>query len=334
VATAALWGELQSGTAVAAGLGVARGNDESKVLQEACMSVTDSTTMDPALGAGEPRAIAPLISVVIPTLNEAANLPHVLTRIPASVSEVVLVDGHSVDDTIAVARQLRPDVRVVLQDGRGKGNALACGFAAASGEIIVMLDADGSTDPAEIPAFVAALLDGADFAKGSRFMTGGGSADITPVRRAGNRALAMVVNTLFRTRYSDLCYGYNAFWSHCLKHIRVDCAGFEVETVINVRVARARLQVAEVPSVEHERIHGESNLNAVRDGLRVLRAIVTERLRRRHRRHDADWRPTYRELAPDLGEHTLAIAPLDALTAGNWGILPITIARAERAPAG
>jgi glycosyltransferase involved in cell wall biosynthesis len=243
--------------------------------------------------------LRPTVSVVIPTLNEAANLPHVLTRLPDMIDELVIVDGNSVDDTVAVARMIRPDVRIVEQDGRGKGNALACGFAAARGDIIVMLDADGSTDPQEIPAFVAALTAGADFAKGSRFAPGGGSTDITGFRRLGNLGLNMLVNVLFGTRYSDLCYGYNAFWRHCLPYMDVTCDGFEVETLINVRIARAGLVVTEVASVEHERIHGQSNLHPVRDGLRVLRTIVSERARRRVKRAEADrWvRP---ELAPML----------------------------------
>ena len=241
-----------------------------------------------------PRRLAG-VSVVIPTLNEAANLPHVFARLPfEELFEVIIVDGHSSDDTIEVARELCPSVRVVVQDGKGKGNALACGFAAARGDIIVMLDADGSTDPQEIPGYVDALFAGADFAKGSRFMEGGGSVDITPLRMQGNRFLNRTVNVLFGTRYSDLCYGYNAFWADLLPTINVDCSGFEVETLINVRVAKAGLNVAEVPSIEQERIHGVSKLHPVRDGLRVLRTILSERFAPQ-RAHDASV-PSVREL--------------------------------------
>jgi len=247
-------------------------------------------------GPGWPKdGRLPTISVVLPTLNEAANLPHVFARLPDCVTELVLVDGRSKDDTIAVARALMPDVRVILQNGRGKGNALACGFAASRCEIIVMLDADASTDPAEIPRFVGALLDGADFAKGSRFADGGRSEDITRLRAVGNRVLGMGVNALFGTTYTDLCYGYNAFWRHCLPHMQVNCDGFEVETLINVRIARANLRVVEVPSTEAARMHGVSNLSAFRDGRRVLRTIVRERVRRPMPASDS-WRPEYHEL--------------------------------------
>jgi glycosyltransferase involved in cell wall biosynthesis len=218
------------------------------------------------------------VSVVIAAMNEAENLPHVFARLPEGLHEVILVDGHSVDDTVAVARALRSDVRIVTQGGRGKGNALAEGFEVSTGDIIVALDADGSTDAAEIPRFVAALCNGADFVKGSRFAQGGASTDITLARSVGNRMLSAFVNALYGTSYTDLCYGYNAFWARCLPYLRVDCSGFEVETLINVRVAKAGLVVHEVPSYEHPRLHGTSNLHAVRDGSRVLRTIVLERL--------------------------------------------------------
>ncbi len=235
---------------------------------------------------------SPRVSVVIPTRNEAANLPHVLTTLPEDLYEVILVDGGSTDGTVEVARALRPSIRVVHQTRQGKGNALACGFAAVRGDIVVMLDADGSADPTEIPAYVAALLEGADFAKGTRFAEGGGSCDLTWLRRAGNWGLSVVVNILFGTRYTDLCYGYNAFWTRCLPTLDLRAGteqldkklwgdGFEVETIINIRVARGRLKVTEVPSFELERIHGHSNLNTWRDGFRVLRAAVTERFRAR-----------------------------------------------------
>jgi glycosyltransferase involved in cell wall biosynthesis len=239
------------------------------------------------------ESIRPSITVVVPALNEARNLPHVFAKLPA-VDELILVDGGSSDDTIAVAQRLRPEIQVVHQNRKGKGNALACGFAAATGDIIVMIDADGSTDPAEIPRFLASLRAGADFVKGSRFLAAGGSADITRSRSLGNSGLNLLVNLLYGTRYTDLCYGYNAFWRHCLPVFQLDSTsprpagdgrlwgdGFEIETLLNLRVARAGLKVAEVPSYEHERIHGESNLNAIRDGLRVLRTIAREYVKRR-----------------------------------------------------
>ena len=231
----------------------------------------------------EPRPAPPptiadvRVSVVIPTLNEAENLPHVFARLPEGLYEVIVADGHSTDGTVEVARRLLPDVRVVFQPGRGKGDALTAGFAACTGDIIVTLDADGSTDGAEIPRFVAALCSGADFVKGSRFAQGGASADLTTIRRLGNRCLNAIVNTAYGMRYSDLCYGYNAFWRRCLPYLHLDCDGFEVETLMHVRIAKAGLVVHEVPSFESPRLHGASHLNAVRDGLRVVRVIARER---------------------------------------------------------
>ena len=242
------------------------------------------------------RPNRPSVSVVIPTLNEAANLPGVLERLSSGMEELIIVDGHSVDDTVNVAKMLRPDARVILQNRRGKGNALACGFAAATADIIVMIDADGSTDPAEIPRFLNPLVEGADFVKGSRYLDGGGSSDITGMRSAGNKALGTSVNVLFGTRYTDLCYGYSAFWRHCLPHLQIDCDGFEVETVLNIRAAKAGLSVIEVPSQEQERIHGVSNLNAWRDGKRVLRTIMRERFTRLPEPNHA-WHPEFAELA-------------------------------------
>ncbi|GHH49233.1 hypothetical protein GCM10018773_44560 [Streptomyces candidus] len=232
-------------------------------------------------------AITPPVSVVIPAMNEAENLPYVFKTLPEWIHEVVLVDGNSTDDTVRVARELWPDVKVVRQTGKGKGDALIAGFAACTGDIIVMVDADGSADGAEIVSYVSALVSGADFAKGSRFANGGGTDDMTAIRKLGNWVLCAVVNAKFGARYTDLCYGYNAFWRHCLDKIDLDCTGFEVETLMNIRVVKAGLRVQEIPSHEYERIHGLSNLSAVRDGLRVLRVILKEHGKRHGRRRAA-----------------------------------------------
>jgi glycosyltransferase involved in cell wall biosynthesis len=219
----------------------------------------------------------PRVSVVVPARNEAKNLPIVFERIPQDVYEIVLVDGNSTDGTADVARSLRSNVRVVGQDRPGKGNALICGFEACRGDIIVMIDADGSMDAGEIPRYVSALQCGAEFVKGSRYMQGGGSSDITTIRSWGNLTLTAIVNRLFGTRYSDLCYGYSAFWTWTLPHLQLDTDGFEIETLMNIRAKTAGLDITEVASFESPRIHGESNLNAVRDGLRIARTIVSER---------------------------------------------------------
>ncbi len=230
----------------------------------------------------EEKCQPPRVSVVIPALNEAQNLRHVLPLIPPVVTEIVLVDGHSTDDTIAVVQQLgpaiRPPIHIIKQTGKGKGDALRVGFAASVGDIIVTLDADGSTDPREIPLFVEALLRGNDFAKGSRCVLGGGSHDFTLLRRLGNYGLRKLVNILFRARFSDLCYGYNAFWKYCLDYIEeIDRDGFEVETLIHLRIHKAHLKIIEVPSIEYRRIYGKSNLKAFSDGWSVVLTIVRER---------------------------------------------------------
>ncbi|MCF3964459.1 glycosyltransferase family 2 protein [Streptomyces fuscigenes] len=266
-------------------------------------------------------AIAPPVSVVIPAMNEAENLPYVFKTLPGWIHEVVLVDGNSTDDTVAVAERLWPGVKVVGQRGKGKGDALISGFEACTGDIIVMVDADGSADGQEIVSYVSALVSGADFAKGSRFANGGGTDDMTFVRKLGNRVLCAAVNAKFGARYTDLCYGYNAFWRHCLDEITLDCTGFEVETLMNIRVVKAGLKVQEIPSHEYDRIHGVSNLRAVRDGLRVLKVIFKERgvpraVRRWTGRPDAFGRAPIGRLPLGLGRAAAAAAALGPVAAG------------------
>jgi len=217
------------------------------------------------------------VSVIIPTLNEADNLRFVMSALPSIVDEVLIVDGGSTDGTVDEARRLRHDVRIIEELRPGKGRALRTGFEEATGDILVMIDADGSMDPREIPAMVAVLESGADVVKGSRFLQGAGTDDMGLLRRSGNASLRLLVKALFGGRYSDLCYGYMAFWRDVLPAFDGDAPGFEVETFLNVRALAAGLRVAELPSFERNRISGESHLNTFRDGWRVLLTIFRER---------------------------------------------------------
>ncbi len=219
------------------------------------------------------------VSVIIPTLNEAGNLPYVLNSLPKWVNEIILVDGRSKDDTERVAMVLAPTIRIVHVTTPGKGAALKAGLSAATGHVRIAIDADGSMDGGELAAFRDAIVNGAQYVKGSRFTSGAGSADITPFRRFGDWGICMLINVLFGHKYSDATYGYFAVRGDCVNALRIDSDGFEVETLVGIRAQRAGLRIAEVPCFEAARIHGTSNLSAVRDGFRIARTIVRERLR-------------------------------------------------------
>ncbi len=256
-----------------------------------CRSGGADRPADPELQARGPRFVRTRwprpstvgVSLVVPALNEGQNIGWVLERIPAVVDEVILVDGNSTDDTIAISRGLRPDIRVVGQDRPGKGAALRAGFDAAHGDVIVMIDADRSMDPHEIERFVALIDEGYELVKGSRFMHGGGTDDMERVRRLGNGALNGMVNVLFRAEFTDLCYGYVALRRDRLRDLALTSDGFEIETEIVVRALKAGLRIAEVPSFEAPRGYGESNLNTWRDGRRVLATLLRHRFNGKER---------------------------------------------------
>jgi glycosyltransferase involved in cell wall biosynthesis len=248
------------------------------------MTVQQSTSLAPAVLDARTTPSAekaidgppPLdrVSLVIPAMNEAANIAWVLKQVPATVDEIVLVDGGSTDVTVLAARATRPDVRIVDQEGRGKGDALRSGIAAATGELVVLMDADGSMSPDEIPRFLYFLTDGYDYVKGSRFMGGGGSLDITRLRRSGNLALMRMVNAVYDVGLTDLCYGFVAFRRSYVGYLDLTTPGFEIETQMTISAIRAGLRIAEVPSLELPRRHGRSNLRTFSDGTRVLRTIL------------------------------------------------------------
>ena len=219
----------------------------------------------------------PSITALICTLNEEANLPYVLPKIPNWVDEIILVDGHSTDQTVEVAKGLRPEIKLFYQSGKGKGDALKCGFKHANGDIIVTLDADGTTDPEEMPKFIEPLLNGYDFAKGSRFLNNRPNMPLH--RQFGNWVLVTTANILHGTRYTDICSGYNAFWKRAIEKVSLSSDGFEMEQEMNVKIKRAGLKVIEVPCQDQGRYGGTSKTQDLKQGLIDLITIIRERFR-------------------------------------------------------
>jgi len=223
----------------------------------------------------------PRITVLICTLNEEENLPHVLPSLPNWVDEVILVDGYSTDNTVKMAQQLRPDIRVLYQPGNGKGDALKHGIKQATGDIIVTLDADGATDPQEITAFIEPLLTGYDYAKGSRFR--GRFPHGKPwYRILGNWLITITFNLLFFRCYTDLCSGYNAFWRKVVDSEAIwSSDGFENEPLINSWIAKNGFSVKEIGHSDSGRLGGESKELAWRQGQKAIVSILRERFRGR-----------------------------------------------------
>jgi glycosyltransferase involved in cell wall biosynthesis len=215
------------------------------------------------------------ISVVMPVRNAAADIPHVLARLPRCVDELVIVDRHSTDDTIAVATVVAPDARIVMPRGAGLVEALACGIRCASGDIIVRLAADAGADPADIPRYVARLLDGADLVKGSRFSPGARHT-LPRRRRIGNRLLNGLVNAVARTRFRDVSFGYSAFWADVVTALDLPEEAQELDTLMNLRAAAAGMDIHEIPSIELAEIVAPARPAYGR----VLRAALRERLGR------------------------------------------------------
>jgi glycosyltransferase involved in cell wall biosynthesis len=207
------------------------------------------------------------------------NLPHVLPVIPdlPEIKEMILVDGLSVDNTVKVAQELVPQIKVIFQNGKGKGDALKYAWQQATGDILVTLDADGSINPKEIPSLIKPLLNGYDLAKGSRFLSGGGTVDMPLHRRIGNWIFTTIANILFGTKYTDLVYGFHAFRRDILKKVDIQSGSFAIDAELYLKVKKAGLKVAEVPSFEARRIYGSGNLRSLRDGWRILKTIFKER---------------------------------------------------------
>jgi glycosyltransferase involved in cell wall biosynthesis len=225
------------------------------------------------------RPIAfPIISMIICALNEELNLPYVLPKIPEWVDEILLVDGHSVDKTIEVAKQICPRIKILNQIGKGKGDALKYGVREANGEIIVTIDADGQTNPQDIVEFITPLLHGYDLAKGTRLYNGCPSKMIK-YRWLGNKILSTTSNLLYNTKYTDICSGYNAFWKVAFQSLNLTHDGFEMEQEMMVKAKKANLKVTEVNHCDAGRINSNSKVSSIKQGFIDWVLIISYRFR-------------------------------------------------------
>jgi glycosyltransferase involved in cell wall biosynthesis len=228
------------------------------------------------------------ISIIIPAKNEEANIYRLISEIPIAVYEIIVIDGNSVDETFNIAKSHPKCTKVIKQIAKGKGAALSRGFAECVGDIVITLDADGSTDPREIPSFIDEIILGNHLVKGSRKIPNGGSEDLTLFRDLGNLFLTSVANMLFKTNWSDLAYGYIAITKDLLSELKINNfdetyssklkygQGFEIESLICCRTAKLGYQIKEVPSFERRRWSGSSNLKSIPDGIRALISILRE----------------------------------------------------------
>jgi glycosyltransferase involved in cell wall biosynthesis len=220
------------------------------------------------------------VSIIIPTLNEVENIKYVFPYIPQFIDEIVVIDGDSTDGTREEVLKFRKDARIIIDKTPGKGAALRKGFEVATGDLIVMMDADGSNDPNEIPSLLMPVLNGYDASKASRFLPGGGSDDFTPFRRFGNNIFIIMVNNMYGANLTDLCYGYRAFKKEAIERMYCRSDGFEIETEQSIHMIKAGLKIKEVPSFEAKRKNGNSRLNSVRDGWRIFQLIIKEYFRK------------------------------------------------------
>lgn len=220
------------------------------------------------------------VSIIIPTLNELLNIKHVFPYIPQYIDEIVVIDGDSTDGTREEILKFRKDAIIIIDKVPGKGSALKRGFETVTGDLIIMMDADGSHNPNEIPFLLDPVLNGYDATKASRLLPGGGSDDFTHFRRFGNKVFVTMVNKLYGSNFTDLCYGYRAFKKEAVKKMLCKSKGFEIETEQSILMIKAGLKIKEVPSFEAKRKNGDSKLNSIRDGWRILRLIIVERIRK------------------------------------------------------
>jgi len=217
------------------------------------------------------------ISLIIPTMNEEGAIGRVLKEIPKNIiNEIIVIDGHSTDNTAKEAKaEFRPRKdKFILQKKKGFGSALQQAFKQTRGDVIVILNADGSQNPKDIPALLKKIKEGYTYIMASRYSKGGRSDDDTIIRFIGNRTLTFLTNLLHKTNVTDSLYFFTAITRKDLKKLHLVCPGFEFCIEMLIKAHKAGLKFAEVPVVERARFAGKSKVNAFSAGWKILLVIL------------------------------------------------------------
>ena len=216
------------------------------------------------------------VSLIIPTKDEEGAIGRVLKEVPKNlIYEIIVIDGHSTDNT---AKEVKSQLRLgrdrfILQKKKGFGNALIQAFNIAKGDIIIIMNADGSHNPKNIPSLLKKIRDGASYVMASRYIRGGRSDDDTIIRFIGNRTLTFLTNLVHGTNVSDSLYFFTAFKRSGLKKIHPKSPGFEFCIEILIMAHKAGLKFAEVPVIERASF-SKSKVNAFSVGFKILGKIL------------------------------------------------------------
>lgn len=217
------------------------------------------------------------ISVIIPTRNEAGCIGRVLKEIPNKiVDEIIIIDGHSTDSTKQEAQAYlrKGKDKFIFQKKKGFGNALQQALSAARGDILIILNGDGSQDPKDIPKLVKKIKEGNEYVMASRYAKGARSDDDTIIRFIGNRSLTFFTNMLHRTHVSDSLFFYTAITRNGFKKLHLTSPNFEYCIEMLIKAKKAGLKFAEVPVIERSRFAGKSKVSALPTGWKILKVIL------------------------------------------------------------
>lgn len=223
---------------------------------------------------------APLVSVVLPAHNESATIAEVVRGCLAhtrSPREVWVIDDGSRDRTAELAQEAGAEV-LRLWPNRGKGAAIREVLDRVRGEIVVLLDADGQDEPADIPRLLAALEPEVDLVIGSRFLGTFERGAISTINKAGTVAINGLFNLAFGAQVTDTQAGFRALRTDKLRQLALNARRYDVETEMLCQVVARGGRVVEVPVTRREREHGTTDFSRIRDGLRIVGRIAQTRL--------------------------------------------------------